>query len=128
MKQEEMKDVLNKTHLSIDDLIFIAEMDYTDFSDDTINLMYSTLERVLERDGLEYSEYDEEYPNNTYLYGYELDGIIFKMYYTGIAGNYWGNTIAESVIDCRNYQHLNPSHPSQKNDIDFIDFIYEEEE
>lgn len=102
MNENKMIKLLNSERLSLDDLIAIAKEDYSDFSDETVDLMYKALNDILYEYGTEYSEYDEQYHDNTYMSGYELDGVIFKTCYSGIAGHYWGDTIAESIIDRRN--------------------------
>lgn len=49
----------------------------------------NTLSYILEEYGEEWSEYDENFPNNPYRYGYILEGHIFVTGYTGVAGCYW---------------------------------------
>lgn len=48
-----------------------------------------TLSYILEEYGEEWSEYDDRFPNNPYLYGYILEGHTFVTGYTGVAGCYW---------------------------------------
>lgn len=48
-----------------------------------------TLSYILEEYGEEWSEYNNHFPNNPYLYGYILEGHTFVTGYTGVAGCYW---------------------------------------
>jgi len=48
-----------------------------------------TLSYILEEYGEEWSEYDDRFPNDPYLYGYILEGHTFVTGYTGVAGCYW---------------------------------------
>ena len=48
-----------------------------------------TLSYILKEYGEEWSEYDDRFPDNPYLYGYILEGHTFVAGYTGVAGCYW---------------------------------------
>ncbi len=92
---KDMVDLLNKEELEIEDLVFIAEADFTNLSHKTFLRMDEVLCGMLSRYGKRIDEYDEEYPNNPYRTGFELDGYRFWTGYTGVAGRYWGNYLAE---------------------------------
>lgn len=94
--KSELKKVLNivKKFKSGKDLTFeeIETLAYTDIrmlDTEEWSSVDDTLSYILEEYGEKWSEYDENFPNNTYRYGYILEGHIFVTGYTGVAGCYW---------------------------------------
>ena len=94
--KNELKKVLNIVkkfksgkNLTIEEIKTLAYTDIRMLDTDEWSSVDDTLSYILEEYGDEWSEYDDRFPNNTYRYGYILEGHIFVTGYTGVAGCYW---------------------------------------
>lgn len=99
MTEKEILRIINSESWSLNDLENVAYTDYSDFKGSTINAMYEFVAVARNDYGHEWSDYDPEYPNNTYHTGFTLDGETFITGYSGIAGSYWNDNNTSTV--CR---------------------------
>ena len=76
-------------NLTLEEIKILAYTDIRMLDTEEWSSVDDTLSYILEEYGEEWSEYDENFPNNTYRYGYVLEGHIFITSYTGIADRYW---------------------------------------
>lgn len=76
-------------NLTLEEIKTLAYTDIRMLDTDEWSSVDDTLSYILEEYGEEWSEYDARFPNNTYLYGYILEGHTFITGYTGVAGCYW---------------------------------------
>lgn len=79
----------NGERISFGEVKTLAYTDISELDTEEWNSVDDTLSYILKEYGEEWSEYDENFPNNTYRYGYVLEGHIFITSYTGIADRYW---------------------------------------
>lgn len=79
----------NGERISFEEVKTLAYTDISELDTEEWNSVDDTLSYILKEYGEEWSEYDENFPNNTYRYGYVLEGHIFITSYTGIADRYW---------------------------------------
>lgn len=79
----------NGESITFEEIKTLAYTDISELDAEEWNSVDDTLSYVLKEYGEEWSEYDENFPNNTYRYGYVLEGHIFITSYTGIADRYW---------------------------------------
>lgn len=79
----------NGESITFEEIKTLAYTDISELDTEEWNTVDDTLSYVLKEYGEEWSEYDENYPNNTYRYGYVLEGHTFITSYTGIADRYW---------------------------------------
>lgn len=96
MKKKELENVMNIVkkfksgeNLTLEEIKTLAYTDIRMLDTEEWSSVDDTLSYILEEYGEEWSEYDENFPNNTYRYGYILEGHIFVTGYTGVAGCYW---------------------------------------
>lgn len=94
--KKESKEVLNIVkkfkcgeNLTFEEIKTLAYTDIRMLDTEEWSSVDDTLSYILEEYGEEWSEYDDRFPNNTYRYGYILEGHIFVTGYTGVAGCYW---------------------------------------
>lgn len=76
-------------NLTLEEIKTLAYTDIHMLDTDEWSSVDDTLSYILEEYGEEWSEYDDRFPNNPYLYGYILEGHTFVTGYTGVAGCYW---------------------------------------
>lgn len=76
-------------NLTLEEIKNLAYTDIHMLDTEEWSSINNTLSYILEEYGEEWSEYDDRFPNNPYLYGYILEGHIFVTGYTGVAGCYW---------------------------------------
>ena len=79
----------NDEELTFEEVKTLAYTDISELDTDEWSSVDDTLSYILKEYGEEWSEYDDNFPNNTYRYGYILEGHIFVTGYTGVAGCYW---------------------------------------
>lgn len=75
--------------LSFEEIYTLAYTDIRKLKGKDWLAINNTLMSALHTYGKEWDEYDEEFPNNPYRFGYVLEGHVFVTGYTGIAGHYW---------------------------------------
>lgn len=75
--------------ISFGDVCTLAYTDIRMLDTEEWSSVDDTLSYMLEEYGEEWSEYNENFPNNPYRYGYILEEHIFVTGYTGVAGCYW---------------------------------------
>lgn len=76
-------------NLTLEEIKTLAYTDIHMLDTEEWSSIDDTLSYILEEYGEEWSEYDDRFPNNPYLYGYILEGHTFVTGYTGVAGCYW---------------------------------------
>lgn len=79
----------NGERISFEEVKTLAYTDISELDTEEWNSVDDTLSYILKEYGEEWSEYDDNFPNNTYRYGYVLEGHTFITSYTGIADRYW---------------------------------------
>lgn len=79
----------NGENITFEEVKTLAYTDISELDTEEWSSVDDTLSYILEEYGEEWSEYDENFPNNTYRYGYVLEGHTFVTGYTGVAGCYW---------------------------------------
>ena len=79
----------NDEGLTFEEVKTLAYTDISELDTDEWSSVDDTLSYILKEYGEEWSEYDDNFPNNTYRYGYILEGHTFVTGYTGVAGCYW---------------------------------------
>ena len=79
----------NDEELTFEEVKALAYTDISELDTDEWSSVDDTLSYILKEYGEEWSEYDDNFPNNTYRYGYILEGHTFVTGYTGVAGCYW---------------------------------------
>ncbi len=75
--------------ISFEDVYTLAYTDISDLENEDWIDVKDVLMSILSTYGEYWSEYDEEFPNNTYRFGYVLENHLFIAGYTGLAGRYW---------------------------------------
>lgn len=76
-------------NISFEEIYTLAYTDIRKLKDKDWLAINDTLLSALHTYGEEWNEYDEDFPNNPYRFGYVLGGHVFVSGYTGIAGPYW---------------------------------------
>ena len=96
MEKKELDEVLaivdkfkSGEKLTLEEIKTLAYTDVRMLDTEEWSSVDDTLSYILEEHGEEWSEYDDRFPNNPYLYGYILEGHTFVTGYTGVAGCYW---------------------------------------
>lgn len=79
----------NDEALTFEEVKALAYTDISELDTDEWSSVDDTLSYILKEYGEEWSEYDDNFPNNTYRYGYILEGHTFVTGYTGVSGCYW---------------------------------------
>ena len=79
----------NDEELTFEEVKTLAYTDISELDTDEWSSVDDTLSYILKEYVEEWSEYDDNFPNNTYRYGYILEGHTFVTGYTGVAGCYW---------------------------------------
>lgn len=67
---------------------YATEYDIYDDEEELYDEIVEALD-VAESCGEYWSDLDPRYPNNTFNWGFKLDGYLFVLDYTGVAGRYW---------------------------------------
>ena len=96
-KERQIFKIITRENFSELDIETVCMTDYSNFDEVLIELMYEWSDLNLKGHGVPCSDKDDEFPNNTYHYGYLLDNLEFYISYTGVAGHYWGNRICYEV-------------------------------
>lgn len=126
-----LKNIIQKEMFDVEDLYIVGTSDLSEIFEQDNDLwneaqdwFFNNLEYLVQNDkesNVEYwSDYDENYPNDTYFSGYRFENVVFRTTYSGVADDFWNRGDTYTICyDAFLVPELEKNEKNREEDLDF---------